>query len=177
MNSFEWQENGPGEAGRADKAVFDHFPRHAGETVLLQTSTNSARDATFRAAVADVQTRLRRTPHVNHVEGPYAASNAGQISRDGRAALVNFRVDGDFEQAEKRVDGPLESVAAAAEAHPQLRIEQFGEASAAKALSKVFENDFKKAEPIQTDVSPDRRVARILGRLNGDRASPRTGTA
>jgi RND superfamily putative drug exporter len=29
MNTFEWQENGPGEAGRADNAIFDHYPRHA----------------------------------------------------------------------------------------------------------------------------------------------------
>ena len=37
LNTFVWQENGPGEAGRADKAMFDHFPRHAEETVLVQS--------------------------------------------------------------------------------------------------------------------------------------------
>jgi uncharacterized membrane protein YdfJ with MMPL/SSD domain len=153
LNTFVWQENGPGEAGRADKALFDHFPRHAEETVLVQSPTATARDGAFRTAVADVQKRLAATPHVTHVQSPFAAGNAGQISRDGHSALVTFQLTGDFEVTEKRVDAPLKAVAAAQAANPGLRIEQFGDASAAKALGEVFEEDFKKAETLSLPVT------------------------
>jgi len=153
LNTFAWQENGPGESGRADKAIFDHFPRHAEETVLVQTATGTTRDPAFRAAVADVQRRLERTPHVEHVKSPYAPGNAGQISRDNRSALVSFQLAGDFDVVQDRVDAPLKTVAAVAADHPGLRIEQFGDASAGKALSKVFEDDFKKAETLSLPIT------------------------
>src|SRR5215216_7423220 len=53
MKTFVWQDNGPGEAGRADKAIYHAFPKHAGETVLVQTKTGSAKDAAFVTAVKD----------------------------------------------------------------------------------------------------------------------------
>ena len=153
LNTFAWQENGPGEAGRADKAIFDHFPRHADETVLVQSTSATTRDAGFKAAVADVQRRLQSAPHVTNVQSPFAAGNAGQISRDGRSALVSFQLAGDFELTEQRVDAALKAVAAAQADHPDLRIEQFGDASSAKALGEVFEKDFKKAETLSLPVT------------------------
>jgi uncharacterized membrane protein YdfJ with MMPL/SSD domain len=154
LNTFVWQENGPGEAGRADKAMFDHFPRHAEETVLVQSrGAATTRDPAFRAAVADVQRRLAATPHVGHVESPFAAGNAGQISQDGRSALVSFQLAGDFDVTEQRVEAPLQAVAAAQTANPSLRIEQFGDASAGKALGEVFEEDFKKAETLSLPIT------------------------
>jgi uncharacterized membrane protein YdfJ with MMPL/SSD domain len=66
---------------------------------------------------------------------------------------VTFQLAGDFEVVEDRVDAPLATVAAAAAAHPGIRIEQFGDASAGKALSKVFEEDFKKAETLSLPIT------------------------
>jgi uncharacterized membrane protein YdfJ with MMPL/SSD domain len=152
-NTFEWQENGPGESGRADKAIFDHFPRHAEESVLVQTTSGSARDAGFKTAVGDVEKRLRGVAHITHVESPYAADNANQISKDGRSALVNFRIGGDMDATENRVDAPLKAVAAAQRAHPELRIEEFGDASASKALSQQFDDDFQKAETLSLPIT------------------------
>jgi uncharacterized membrane protein YdfJ with MMPL/SSD domain len=153
LNTFVWQENGPGEAGRADQAIFDHFPRHAEETVLIQSRAGTTRDDAFKGAVADVEHRLQRTPHVTHIQSPFAPGNGGQISHDGRSALVGFQLAGDFDVTEKRVDAPLAAVAAARAANPGLRIEQFGDASAGKALSAVFEEDFKKAETLSLPVT------------------------
>ncbi len=153
LNTFIWQENGPGESGRADKAIFQHFPRHAEETVLVQSAKTTASDPAFRATVADVRRRLASTTHVTHVKSPYAAANAGQISEDRHSALVTFQLSGDFDVVEDRVDAPLKTVAALAADHPGIRIEQFGDASAGKALSKVFEEDFKKAETLSLPIT------------------------
>ncbi|CAN5466219.1 MMPL family transporter [soil metagenome] len=153
MNTFEWQENGPGESGRADKAIFDHYPRHAEEQVLVQTKAGNAREPGFKAAVRDVEQRLGGVAHVRDVESPYAAGNEGQISKDGRSALVSFQVRGDFDAAQERVDAPLDAVSGLQKAHPDLRIEQFGDASAGKALQKVFDDDFKKAETLSLPIT------------------------
>ena len=94
----------------------------------------------------DVVSRLEATRHVTDVQSPLAKGNEGQLSKDGRSALVTFEIPGDDEAAAERVDASLAATAAAQRAHPELRIEQFGGASADKALSKAFDDDFKRAE-------------------------------
>ena len=136
---------GIGESGRADRAVSDHFPERAPESVLIQSRSGAGtRDEGFRAVVDDVVTRLEGTRHVRNVASPYAPGNAGLLSEDGRSALVTFELPGD--DAEAKVDPSLEAVAALAREHPGFRVEQFGDGSAEKALNKAFEDDFQKAE-------------------------------
>ena len=136
---------GIGESGRADKVVSDHFKQDADESVLVQ-SQGGARTSgpEFHRVVSDVVDRLERTRHVENVTGPYGADSAGQLSADRRSALVTFDVPGD--NAEDLVGPSLAAVAALDRENAGFRVEQFGEGSADKALSKAFEDDFKKAE-------------------------------
>jgi uncharacterized membrane protein YdfJ with MMPL/SSD domain len=136
----------PGESGRAETAIADHFPKNADESVLVQSSKLTARDAGFKAAVADAARRVGAEPGVEDVRTPYDKGGKGQISRDAHSALITFEIRGDDDKAEELVDGPLDATAAAQKANPGFRIEQFGDASADKALSQVFEDDFQKAE-------------------------------
>src|SRR5215210_6425231 len=62
--------------------------------------------------------------------------------------VVNFENRGDSEKAEDKVDPILAATAAAQKAHPAMNIEQFGDASTGKAVSKMFEDDLKKAETL-----------------------------
>jgi uncharacterized membrane protein YdfJ with MMPL/SSD domain len=122
--------------------------------VLVQAKGDGkATDPAFRAAVQDTAARLAAAEDVRDVESPFAKGNAGQISEDGRSALVNFKVPGDMEQAEQRVDSSLAAVAAAQKTHPGMRIEQFGDASAAKALNASFEKDFQRAETLSLPIT------------------------
>jgi uncharacterized membrane protein YdfJ with MMPL/SSD domain len=143
------EDTGNGESRAADQAVAAAgFPKEAGEQVLVTSRGGKAgnRDAGFSSAVGDVVRRLERTPYVKEVKSPYTKGNAGQLSRDGSAALVTFKLRGDDDVAKDRVGATLAATAAAQRAHPGLRIEQFGDASADKALSAAFDSDFKKAE-------------------------------
>src|SRR4051794_31417239 len=162
--TFSWQDNGPGESGRADKAIYHGFPKHASETVLIQAhdgsvtgaargSRGAADSMAFRAAVRDVEARLRATPNVSNIQSPYAAGNAGRISHDGRSVLVGFDLAGDYKQAKDNVAAPLAAVAAAEKDHADLRIEEFGDASSGKALDKLFQNDFKKSEQLSLPIT------------------------
>jgi uncharacterized membrane protein YdfJ with MMPL/SSD domain len=142
------EDMGNGESRTADQAVAAAgFPKETGEQVLVQAKgKNANHGARFTAAVDDVVTRLDAAPHVKEVKSPYAKGNEGQLSRDGSAALVTFKLAGEDDVATDRVDATLAATKAAQRAHPDLRIEQFGDASADKALSAAFEKDFKKAE-------------------------------
>jgi RND superfamily putative drug exporter len=135
---------GIGESGRADKVVNDAFPDKTGESVLIRNKGTDANDPAYRAVVADVVSSLKGTKHVREVQGPFDEGAEGQISKDGHSALVQFKLHGD--NAEDQVDAPLATVDKLAKEHSGYNIEEFGGASADKALSKAFEDDFRKAE-------------------------------
>ena len=60
---------------------------------------------------------------------------------------MTFDLPGDDDDAEKLVDAPLAAVAGRPSGRTRASaIEEFGDASADKALSEAFEDDFKKAE-------------------------------
>ena len=69
----------------------------------------------------------------------------GQISRDGRSALVEFEIRGAADEAATKIDPVLAQVDAAQKAHPQLFIGAFGDASAIKAIETAFAEDLGKA--------------------------------
>jgi len=142
------EDQGNGQSKQAQQAINDNFPKKGDENVLVQARSGAVKPSSpeFRAAVKDVVGAVSTYRTVSEVESPLAKGNGGQISRDGRSALVTFSVAGDSDEAKDRI-GPIESsVAKVARAHPELRVEQFGSASASKAISKAFEDDFSKAE-------------------------------
>ena len=104
-NTLQQDELGVGESGRASKTIEGAFPRSADELVLIQSDTVRATDPSFRAVVADVQRRLEKVPYAEDFESPYAAGNSGQISADGRSALLRFKIAGDDTETQDRV-GP-----------------------------------------------------------------------
>ena len=134
----------PGEAGRAEAALEAAKLKPNSELVLVQSRDLKTGDAPFDAALADATQRLRASPAVTALSSP--AQGGGQVSADGHSALIEFEVPGDAEQAESRVDSSLAATAAAQRAHPGIRVEQFGDASANKALEAVFSEDLGKAE-------------------------------
>jgi RND superfamily putative drug exporter len=144
---------GVGDSGRAVKVVDKAFPEVAGEQVFVQSKTAKATDPSYRAAVRDIERRLGANPDVRKIKSPYAKANVGQISPDGHSALVNFDIAGDPKQAQQKVDAILATTAAAQKAHPAYRIEQFGGASAGKAVDKMFADDLHKAETISLPVT------------------------
>ena len=136
-----------GQSGKADRLIDNHFPKQEDETVLVQAAKGGkATDPAVRKAVDDVIAGVSRQPGVAEVKSPYANGNEGQLSKDGRSVLVEFKVRGNDDQTSKRIDPVIESVVKAKAANPNVFVGQFGGASANKALSKSFSDDFKKAE-------------------------------
>jgi uncharacterized membrane protein YdfJ with MMPL/SSD domain len=149
------EDLGNGESGEGDKVLADAgFPDDDSEMVLIQGRGDlSVTDPQFRAAVADVEQRLVAVKHVAEIASPLKAKNSDQVSADGRSALVEFELRGTDEQISDRVSSTLASVAEAQDAHPELRIEQFGEASADKALDEALADDFERAEVLSLPIT------------------------
>src|SRR5215216_224728 len=115
MKMLTGSQSAVGESGAAARAADKAFPQHASETVLIQSSRLRADAPAFKAAVADVEERLRATDGVHAVEGPYKTHH---VSPDGHAALVGFELRGDEIETGMAVAAPRAAVAAAAAAHP-----------------------------------------------------------
>ncbi|HZS30024.1 MAG TPA: MMPL family transporter [Gaiellaceae bacterium] len=129
-------------------AIYERaFPLHSGEQVLLQ-GKGSVRvgDPELEAAVNDLVRRLRALPTVARIVSPLASANRSLRSADGRSVLVTFNLAGDYNRAQQNVDATLAATAATGRDHPSVRVEEFGTASANKALMNAFLGDAKKAE-------------------------------
>jgi uncharacterized membrane protein YdfJ with MMPL/SSD domain len=126
QKTLENGEGMPGESGKAGQVLNDAYPDKAAEQVLVQSKTLNASDSQFKSAVADVSQRLKDTDGVSEVAAP-------QISKDGHSALVTFSLPGNQKTAETNVVSSLAAVHAAQKAHPELRIDESGDASINKA--------------------------------------------
>ena len=147
------QEGLSGDSKRAQEITKDAYPQTAGEQVLIQSKTQSPDAAGYRAVVKDVETRLAAQPDVKNIKSPYAKANASQVSRDGHSVLVTFEIKGDADKAQDKVDPIVAQTKAAQRAHPDYRIEEFGGASAGKAVDKMFSDDLHKAETLSIPVT------------------------
>ncbi len=142
------EDMGNGESQRGDRIhEAAGFPDTTGESVLVQgRGAVKLGDPQFTAAVNDVVAKLEATEGVSNVESPLDPEHKGNVAKDGRSVLVNFELPGDEDAAKDAVGAPLSAVAALQRTHPGVRVEEFGDASAEKGLSKALDDDFQKAE-------------------------------
>jgi len=113
----------------------------ATEMILVTGSDMTTPQA--RAAVADLERRLRATGQVTEVVDPYANR---LITADRRSVLVKASMSGDAMTSGDRVQPILDAVAATRAAHPQVRIDEFGDGSANQWFDDTVGRDFHRAE-------------------------------
>lgn len=154
MKEIAGEDLGDGESKRADQILADAFPDRASEEVLVQGQAGiEADDPRFRAAVGEVVRAVSGFDTVRNVRSPLEPGNASHVSPDGRSALVTFDLLGDDDELEDNVTPVQEAVERVQSANPGLLIEEFGDASADKALSKAFEDDLRKAETLSLPIT------------------------
>ena len=140
------EEYGVGESQQADKALAQGFNDAADETVLIQG--DDVESPEFRAAVDQLVTELEATENVTEVVSPYDDPSA--IADDGRAALLTYEIPEPADDADEDVTdlvgAPEATIERVASENAGVEIGFFGDASADKALSESFEEDFQRAE-------------------------------
>jgi RND superfamily putative drug exporter len=135
---------GVGESGRVDRILDAGFKQPAGESVLVQSETLTVEDPAFAAAIEDVVARVSQLHAVTNIRSPLEPENRGQIAAGGDAALIDFRIRGDADDAVDKIDPVVAAVADVQKAHPELFIGSFG-VSADKEVEGAFMDDLKKA--------------------------------
>jgi RND superfamily putative drug exporter len=136
-----------GQSRLADQTQAQQFPRQrAGEEIVIENPAGVLAGTGYRAAVDDLVRRLSSTPSVAAIRSPLAPGNEGQISKNGRAALVTFQIAGDPDTAQNRVAGALAAVSEVQHEYPNLFIGELGTASTLKAVNALVTNDFHRAE-------------------------------
>jgi uncharacterized membrane protein YdfJ with MMPL/SSD domain len=144
-NMIDPNEPGPGESGRMDRILDAGFNQPAGENVLVQSDSLRAGDPAFKAAVADVVAGISKVNVVQNVRSPFDQGNAGQIAPNKHAALVEFEIRGDPDDAADKVGAVLDAVDDVQKAHPGLFIGEFGDASKVDAVVTAYANDLGNA--------------------------------
>src|SRR3954470_17928867 len=138
--------SGSGESGHVMKVLASEFKQPAHENVLIRSTHSKADDPTFRHAVDDVVVALHKQRAVRDIQSPFAAGNAGQISKDRSAVLVQFKLRGTKLAKSDQDVLPVEAaVSTLQHASPSLTIGEFGDASVDEQLNKQVGKDFSKA--------------------------------
>jgi RND superfamily putative drug exporter len=126
----------------------------AGEVVLIQsrTGTLTTRDSAFREAVMGVKNAVEATGQVENVRTPYD-KEPSPVTPDQRTTLVQFDMKGDAATAGDRIQPVLDAVAGVQRAHPDLRVEEAGGASADKLIGEAIDQDFVRAEQLSLPIT------------------------
>ena len=133
-------EYGAGESGHAERLLTNAgVAQPAQELVLVHSATSTAAASGFQAAVRAVVSGVQATGRVQDVRPPAVAKNQHDV-------LIQFAMKGDPATAANRVQPVLDAVATAQAAHPDVTIEQFGQASANKWFNDTIIKDFRRAE-------------------------------
>ncbi|WP_053847755.1 MMPL family transporter [Streptomyces sp. NRRL B-24085] len=133
----------PGEAGQVIRTLHDKGVQDPALESVLVRSSGAVTDRAARDTVDDVITSVRATGQVTDIRSPY---DTEAVSGDGHAALVQFAVTGDPATAGDRVGPVLTAVEQVADRHKDMKVEEFGAASADKTIGDAFSDDFAQAE-------------------------------
>jgi len=135
----------PGESGRMFEILATEFEQPAGESVVVQSDKLTIAAPAFERAVKSSVALLKRQPNVTNVRSPLGDGARTLVGQDGHAALIQFDIAGDPDDAENKIEPILSTVDDLQAANPRVFIGEFGGASANKALDGVFADDLKKA--------------------------------
>jgi uncharacterized membrane protein YdfJ with MMPL/SSD domain len=138
---------GVGESKRAQEIVeVGGFVDSAEESVLVASDSHTVSDPAFQAVLADVVRTVSGNAGVSNVASPLDSDGGTLASKDGHAALVQFEISDVDEQATTLVEPVLEGLSTVQQRHSAFRVEQFGGASAQRALDETIGSDFARAE-------------------------------
>ena len=146
-------QTGSGQTAQAQQMMSRDFPQRANEYVLFESSSLQVSAPAYQAAITDVVARIQATGRVTQVRSPLEAGDANQISADRHAALLQFQLTGNVNDAATRVVPVLAAVRAAAAAHPQIRIAETGDATINKAVNDTVFRDLRRAEALSFPIT------------------------
>ncbi|WP_369217757.1 MMPL family transporter, partial [Streptomyces flavofungini] len=147
MNSATAEDFRVGEAGRAEAlAAEGGVGFRPTEQVLIRAASGPLDEAAADAAVKDVTARMAALPEVASVAAPVR-------SADGRVLRVQVELNGSEQEDQKNVPPLQEQTERVAKAHPELVIEETGDASVSKGVDDQRNKDLQFSEAITLPIT------------------------
>lgn len=147
MNSATSEDFRVGEAGRAEAlATEGGVQLRSTEQVLIRAESGPLDKAAADAAVKDVTARMKALPEVASVAAPVP-------SADGRVLRVQVELNGSEQDDQKNVPPLQAQTEEAAKAHPDLVIEETGDASVSKGVDDQRNKDLQFSEAITLPIT------------------------
>src|SRR3954452_17124719 len=142
---LEANKAGAGEAGHANAILADEFKQAQGDSVLIQSKSKTVDDPAFKAAVRDVTRTIARLKEVKKIQSPFTGERQGRISKDRHSALATLELrTTDLKKAMTLDAAVAKALAAVAQRHPGIAVEEFG-LNAETQMDKAVKSDFMKA--------------------------------
>ncbi|MEU6115243.1 MMPL family transporter [Streptomyces sp. NPDC047117] len=136
-----------GESGRAEAIATEaHLERKPTEQIMFSAKDGALDRPAARSAAQDLTTRMAKLPEVRKVADPVLSGN-------GKMLMVEVTMNGVKREALNHVDPLLEQTAAVQKAHPDLLVEETGDASVSKGLNKQRSDDLATSEAITFPVT------------------------
>ncbi len=151
--SIDSNEPGPGESGQMERILDEGFKQPASESIFIQSGSLTVEDAAFTGVIEDVVGRIGTLDEVQNVQSPLDPANADQIAASGRAALIDFEIRGDADDAADKVGPIVDRVAEIQQTHPEFFIGEFGDASAEDAIVTAYGDDLGKAGTLSLPIT------------------------
>ncbi|MGW3011264.1 MMPL family transporter [Streptomyces sp. NPDC001219] len=131
-----------GEAGRAESIAADGNLQHkSAERIMISNRSDTPPGAAATGAAADVVAGMKALAPVLHVADPVRSEN-------GRTLMVEVTLKGPRLEAQKRIE-PLQKLTAEVQKkHPDLRVEETGDASVEVGLDNQRADDLATTETI-----------------------------
>jgi RND superfamily putative drug exporter len=148
QRSIDQQDTNVGQAHKGDQILKSAGFSQSGrltEIVVVQSKSQTVADPQFRAAVESVVHAVAPFGAVHDLRSPLTRAGSGQVSPDGRTALVEWDMTGPVKQAEKHIDPLTAAVASVARTHPGFYIGEAGSVSSEKALNELFNEQLGQA--------------------------------
>ena len=147
FKQIDINDAGVGQSHQADQVLKKAFPERAPQTelVLVQSTSRTVDDPAFRSTVADVIKSVKSSPAIKNLDSPYDPKHAASlISDDRRAAMVQWEMKGDADQAQDNIDALSAKTEKVGTRHPGFFVGHAG-VSSDKALDKLFIDQLKLA--------------------------------
>ncbi|MFF7248771.1 MMPL family transporter [Embleya sp. NPDC008237] len=125
-----------GDSARARQILEDHKIEEPAVELVMVTGRDAGE---WKKAAADLTGRLEGIDVVQQLKAPLPAENA-------KSALITFEIKGEKDTADSRMKPVLAAVGEVKKAHGDVKIHQFGDASANKWLNDMLSEDFERAE-------------------------------
>jgi len=146
FKQIDINDAGVGQSHKADQVLKNAFPERAPqeEFVLVQSASRTADDPAFRSTVADVIASVKSSPAIKQLDSPYGPKRGSLISDDRHAALVQWEMRGDADQAQNNIDALSAATENVGKQHPGFFVGHAG-VSSDKGLEAMFNDQLKLA--------------------------------